>query len=129
MEAFRVRLPLGEPPVRQRIKQPTQRCPAGLDDLADDAQVLRLMKSVPATYSEVDKTAEILMSVMNFISWSTDTHTYMTAAYYACQMKRRHWLVAREEIDEEQFCAWLPAPECGSAAQAELKDNSVFSNG
>ena len=88
------------------------------------------MKSVHATFSEVDATAATLMAVVGkCASWTTDTHTYSSPEYFACQMKRRHWLVARDEIDEAEFCACLPAPECGSAAQAELKDNTPFSNG
>jgi hypothetical protein len=87
------------------------------------------MKSAHATFSEADATAATLAAVVGQIAWTTDTHTYSSPEYFACQMKRRHWLVARDEIDEAEFCACLPAAECGSAAQAELKDNTPFSAG
>ena len=95
---------------------------------ATTAQVLRLMKSTHVTCSEADASAATLDRVVRMVAWATDTFTYSSPDYFACQMKRRHWLVAREEIDEAEFVAWLPAPECGTAAQAELKDNTPIHN-
>ena len=87
------------------------------------------MKSVHVTFAEADQTAAVLNAAVGQIAWATETHTYSSPEYYACQMKRRHWLAARDEIDEAEFIAWLPAPECGTAAQSKLKDNTPFSNG
>jgi len=102
---------------------------ASANKVHDLRQALRLMKSAHVTFAEADATAATLDGAISMIAWTTDTHTYSSPAYFACQMKRRHWLVARDEIDEAEFCAWLPAPECGTAAQSKLKDNTPFSNG
>ena len=87
------------------------------------------MKSTHATFAEAGATAGTLDGVIVHVAWTTETHTYSSPEYWVCQMKRRHWLVARDEIDEAEFIAWLPAPECGTAAQSKLKDNTPFSNG
>jgi hypothetical protein len=102
---------------------------ASANKVHDLRQTLRLMKSTHVTFSEADATAGTLDDAISMIAWTTDTHTYGSPEYFACQMKRRHWLVARDEIDEAEFCAWLPAPECGTAAQSKLKDNTLLSNG
>jgi hypothetical protein len=99
---------------------------AGLGDLS-----LRLMKATYNTYDEVTASAEAYNGVMQFFSWTGKRHTYFTQAFSVAQMRRRHWLLAPDEVGREKMEAWLadvPA-EWGSAAQGELLETTPTSIG
>ena len=92
---------------------------AGLGDL-----VLRYMKAAHLTFSEVDDTAETFYACTKFFGFVGETHKYGTPDTLAAQMKRRHWLLAPDEVGKGAMEEWLktvPA-ECGSAAQDKVID-------
>ena len=92
---------------------------AGLGDL-----VLRYMKAAHVTFSEIDDTAEVFFGVTKFMGFVGETHKYSTPDTLAAQMKRRHWLLAPDEIGKGAMEEWLKAvpAECGSAAQGTVID-------
>ena len=92
---------------------------AGLGDL-----VLRYMKAAHLTFSEVDDTAETFYAFTKFFGFVGETHKFGTPDTLAAQMKRRHWLLAPDEVGKGAMEEWLktvPA-ECGSAAQDKMID-------
>ena len=99
---------------------------AGLGDL-----VLRYMKAVHLTFSEVDDTAETFYAFTKFFGFVGETHKYGTADALAAQMKRRHWLLAPDEVGKGAMEEWLktvPA-ECGTAAQGKVIDCIALTDG
>jgi hypothetical protein len=92
---------------------------------------LRLLKAVRMTFSEVDESAEAYHAVTKFFGWAGKTHTWAEKPYNVSQFKRRHWLLAPDEIGKETMEGWLkgmPA-EWGSAAQGELIDSTAGATG
>jgi hypothetical protein len=99
---------------------------AGLGDV-----VLRYMKAVHLAFSEADDTAEVFYAVTKFVGFVGATHKYGTPDTLAAQMKRRHWLLAPDEVGKGAMEEWLrtvPA-ECGSAGQATVIDVLASSSG
>jgi hypothetical protein len=94
---------------------------AGLGDLS-----LRLLKAVHMTFQEVDESAEVYHAVCQFFGWRGATHTWAERPFHIAQFKRRHWLLAPDEIGAAAMEEWLeevPA-EWGSAGQGELIDST-----
>jgi hypothetical protein len=99
---------------------------AGLGDI-----VLRLAKAQHLTFSEVDATAETFYAVTKSFGFVGETHKYSTPDCLAAQIKRRHWLLAPDEVGKGAMEEWLktvPA-ECGSAGQSEVIDLLPLTDG
>jgi len=59
------------------------------------------------------------------------THTFSTQAFLIAQIKRRHWLLAPDEVGKEVMENWLAGVPCswGSAPTAEHIDSTPLSAG
>jgi hypothetical protein len=86
--------------------------------------VLRFMKAQHLTFAEVDGTAETFYGFTKFSGFVGETHCYSTPDCLAAQIRRRHWLLAPDEVGEGAIVEWLEtAPaEFGSAGQGKLID-------
>ena len=85
-------------------------------------EVLRLMKARHVTFTEVEASAEVSDPVCGkLLGFVSDTHEYGQMNELIALVKRRHWLLAPDEIAEAAMLEWLagvPA-EWGSAGQGE----------
>ena len=62
--------------------------------------ILRLMRATGFTFSDADSSAAIVgKTLMGTWGWQTDTHTWTDPTYLAAATKRRHYLLAPDEID------------------------------
>jgi hypothetical protein len=92
---------------------------------------LRLMKSVYCTFGEIGATAELIDTVMKFMAYVGKAHQHNKPSYLIAQMKRRHWLLAPDEVGKAAMEEWLleARAEWGSNGQGELIDGNSFSQG
>jgi hypothetical protein len=99
---------------------------SGFSDLS-----LRLLKALHSTFTEAEASAAIYNGVMQFFGFTGKTHCYATQSYWVAQGKRRHWLLAPDEVGKAAMEEWLsqtPA-EWGSSGQGELIDCGPYSVG
>ena len=59
------------------------------------------------TYEEVEATAEILEPMIAFIAYRTEHHIFCQPSFLISQLKRRHWLLAADEIGKPAMESWL----------------------
>ena len=92
---------------------------AGLGEAA-----LRAIKAQHLTFGEVSSTSEVFHTFLRLFGFVGTTHCYCTPDALVAQMKRRHWLLAPEEIGKAAMEEWIKeAPAAwGSAGQGKLID-------
>jgi hypothetical protein len=98
----------------------------GLGDLS-----LRLLRALHITSAEVVASAAIYNGVVQYFGFTGETHCYATESYLIANSKRRHWLLAPDEVGKATMEEWLAtAPaEWGGNGQGELVDCGPFSVG
>ena len=68
---------------------------AGLSDV-----VLRYLKASHCTFIEVEASAAAFDTVLGkFVGWVNATHELIQPGSLIAQMKRRHWLLAPDEVE------------------------------
>ena len=94
---------------------------------------LRFLKAIQATFQEVenDGWAQQCGWPLSGVSFVGRTHCFAQPSFAASQFKRRHWLLAPQEIGQESMEKWLAhAPaDWGSAGQGDYIDSTVACTG
>jgi hypothetical protein len=92
-----------------------------------DGLCLRLMKSAHLTFTEV----EAASTIRSKMAWESDEYSCLGNAFLVGQMKRRHWLLAPDEVGKDAMEEWLTrAPaEWGSAGKAGVVEVVPAING
>ena len=87
------------------------------------------MKATDLTFSRVEHTAPMIVPGL---AWTGKTHCYSQSRHLISQMRRRHWLLAPDEIPKVAMLDWVSAhspAEWGNSAQGDLIDSDPGSSG
>ena len=81
------------------------------------------MKSRYLTFTEAEASAAVYHGFVQFFGFDGERHVYSRPSYLVCQMKRRHWLLAPEEVGKGAMEEWLSIAraEWGTGGQADKR--------
>jgi hypothetical protein len=75
------------------------------------------------SFDEVEATAAVFDSIVGHVfGFVGEKHCWVQQPFLISQMKRRHWLLAPNEVEEARMLEWLPPAEWGTQGQGELID-------
>ena len=93
---------------------------------------MRFTKATNLTFSEVEQSAETCATVTETqLGFVTDTHTYGQRQTLINQCRRRHWLLAPDEVGKETMLNWLSGVSAawGTGYADNLVENAALTMG